>query len=159
MAGRIEAAGGFAQLLVSMDLLDPPPQPAVELEQHQPSTSNRSSSAVGAANMAAGSAAGQAGEQPAARRWWHEYLPIKRVGAELVDALCRFCSAWQPATFQQPCTCPPNATRERLYASTQPFLAQSARPILPSAWLPLAQMSDEEWERYKSQQDEVQRKR
>ncbi|KAL4442039.1 hypothetical protein ABPG77_011300 [Micractinium sp. CCAP 211/92] len=89
LAGRIEAAGGFAQLLVSLDLLDPPPQPPAKAEQPHSSSS---------AEAGAAAAAGQAGGQPSSRPWWHDYLPIKR-------------------------------------------------------------MSDEEWEQYKSQQDDVQRKR
>ncbi|KAL4427821.1 hypothetical protein ABPG75_001910 [Micractinium tetrahymenae] len=98
LADKIQVAGGFAQLLVSMDLLDPPPQPAqppAEAEQQQSSHTSRSGRAEGAA---AAAAAGQAGQPPAARPWWHKYLPIKK-------------------------------------------------------------MSDEEWERYKSQQDAAQRKR
>ncbi len=123
LAGRIEAAGGFAQLLVSLDLLDPPPQPPAEAEQPHSSSS---------AEAGAAAAAGQAGGQPSSRPWWHEYLPIKRVGSMCTDCwrVCWRSQAWQShsADSMQPCmgTC----------AASLPLAGRTPQPpaALPAAF-------------------------
>lgn len=154
LAGKVEAAGGFAQLLVGLDLLDPPPQPHAGVEQQPHSSSATEGAAAGTA------ASGQAGHQPTARPWWHEYLPIKKVGAMLTAGLKWLWNGpWAAVTsFEPPLTCW-SMSAWRVTWSLPGAVSEPIPPSAPRPAPPWLQMSEEEWERYKSQQDDAQRKR
>ena len=66
VSAKVDAVGGLQQLLISLDLLDPPP--AAQRQQQAEQVA------------AAGAAADVQPSPPTPRPWWHNYLPVRKVG-------------------------------------------------------------------------------
>ena len=84
----MDAAGGLQKLLISMDLLDPPPELPEEQQQQQQQSGGMGGSTLG------GGAAAQRGEAEAEaeRRWWHKYMPVHKVGS---GSSLPSCTCWR----------------------------------------------------------------